>query len=67
MTCFWNAIISKLTNEDFLLLTGKKIKLNPQQLVELYIKKNKICENILINDKLLSNQTLKEQFEWIKN
>ena len=67
MTCFWNSIISKLTNEDFYLLTGNKSKLNPQDFVNLLKKKNTICENILVNDKILSKISLEEQFEWIKD
>ena len=67
MTCFWDAIIKRLTKNELQLL-GITHKPNPKLLCRVLIDKNQLIdENILWQEKPLTLQERKEHFESIKN
>ena len=67
MSCFWDAILTKLKIEDFKDKLNYSGKPNTQQFVELLQKHNRITENILWNSKLLTKKQCEENYEHIKN
>ena len=67
MSCFWDAILTKLKIEDFKDKLNYSGKPNTQQFVELLQKHNRVTENILWNSKLLTKKQCEENYEHIKN
>ena len=65
MTCFWNAIISSLTDEDKKLL-GIQNKLFPKVMVEIFKNKNNYTPDVLWNNEEIKKQQQDENIEHIK-
>jgi len=68
MSCFWISLLSSLTIDDIKKIDKSiKKKPNAKEFCILLKKNNKICKNVKINEKDLTNQFLKEIFNWIKD
>ena len=65
MTCFWNAIISSLNDEDKKILNVDG-KIFPKRMVEILKSKNKKTNNVTWNNEKLKEQQIKENIEHIK-
>ena len=65
MTCFWNAIISSLNDEDKKILNVDG-KIFPKRMVEILKSKNKKTNNVTWNNEKLKEQKIKENIEHIK-
>ena len=66
MTCFWDAIISSLTKEDFTIL-GQSNKPSIKDFIKLLLLKNVKVDNVKWNDKILTQKEIEEHFEAIKS
>ena len=65
MTCFWNAIISSLTDEDKTKLNIKK-RLFPTVMVEVFKDNNIKTPDVLWNNEKLREQQINENIAHIK-
>ena len=67
MTCFWDALISSIKNEDFHNIFNYEYNLrpHPKEFVSLLKNKNIITNNVLWNNTELSKQQLDENFHAI--
>lgn len=65
MTCFWNAILSSLTEDDKIKLNIKK-RLFPNIMVDVFKNNNIKTPDVLWNNKKLSEQQQNENIAHIK-
>ena len=65
MTCFWNAIISSLKDEDKKILNVNG-RIFPKRMVEILKSKNQETNNVTWNNEKLKEQQIKENIEHIK-
>uniref|UniRef100_A0A6C0C8Q9 Uncharacterized protein n=1 Tax=viral metagenome TaxID=1070528 RepID=A0A6C0C8Q9_9ZZZZ len=65
MTCFWDGIYRKLTDEDMKLINSNK-KINIKEFINLLKKNNKICSKVKWQSEYLSDKLLKENFKMIQ-
>lgn len=65
MTCFWDAIMTSLTHEDYLLLNFNK-KPSANTFIDVLKQKNVKATHVKWNNKNISKQELSEHFEAIK-
>ena len=66
MSCFWDALIKHIKNEDLKIILREQ-KITPLNLVNSLITKNKIVNTIKINNLELSEKQKKENFDHIKD
>ena len=65
MTCFWNAIISSLKDEDKKILNVNG-RIFPKRMVEILKSKNQETNNVTWNNEKLKERQIKENIEHIK-
>ena len=65
MTCFWDAILSTLNDDDFKLL-GLNSTPNREIFIKTLQSKNRLATNVFWMNKPLSEQELKEHREAVK-
>lgn len=63
MTCFWDAIVSSLNQEDFNLFEEKNFTINRKSVINFLKSKNTKCNNVLWQDHKLRKQELTEHVE----
>lgn len=66
MSCFWDALIKHIRNEDLKIILGEQ-KITPLNLVKILITKNKIINTIKINNVELTEKQKTENYEHVKN
>ena len=65
MTCFWDGIYRKLTDEDMKLINSNK-KINIKEFINLLKNNNKICNEVKWQSEYMSELLLKENFKMIQ-
>ena len=65
MTCFWDGILSQLTNEDFAPYSMNKPK--HKEFVEFLQKHNTITNKVSWNNESLTKKQLEENFTHVKD
>ncbi len=63
MTCFWDAIVSSLNQDDFKLLGEKSFTINRKSVINFLKSKNTPCNDVLWQDHTLRKQELAEHTE----
>ena len=66
MTCFWNSIISSLTDDDKKILDIKN-RLYPKIMVDVFKNKNNNTPDVLWNNEEIKEQQQNENIEHIKD
>mgnify|MGYP006151243023 CR=1 FL=1 len=66
MTCFWDAIVSSLNQDDFKLFGEKNFTINRESVITFLKSKNKNCSDVLWQQHKLKQQELDEHIEAVK-
>ena len=66
MSCYWNALIKGLDENDFKKINKPNIITNPRAFASLLKENNKIPENIFVGGIKLSKNECKEMFDAVK-
>ena len=67
MSCFWDAILNKIRQEDFKIILNLKEKPSPKDFAKALQKKNIKTEGIMWNSQFLSQKQLDENYQHIHN